>query len=135
LYTVTMLDHFQNPRNAGELPSPAVAVEVTNPACGDILRLSLSIEKAGVVETKIAEVRFKAKGCAPAIACGSMLTELIKGKTLREAARVSSADIVSGLGGLPPEGGHAAVLASDALKAALQQAREVLSREQAGSQQ
>jgi nitrogen fixation NifU-like protein len=123
LYTTTLLDHFQNPRNAGELPSPAVAVEVSNvevsnPACGDILRLSLSIEQA-----RIAEVRFKAKGCAPAIACGSLLTELIKGKTLDEAALVSPADIISGLGGLPPEGGHAALLASDALNAALQQAR------------
>jgi NifU-like protein involved in Fe-S cluster formation len=123
LYTTTLLDHFQNPRNAGELPSPAVAVEVSNPACGDILRLSLSIEQAGINEARIAGVRFKAKGCAPAIACGSLLTELIKGKTLDEAALVSPADIISGLGGLPPEGGHAALLASDALNAALQQAR------------
>ena len=129
MYTATLLDHFQNPRNAGELPPPAVAAEVTNPACGDILRLSLSIEQA-----KITEVRFKAKGCAPAIACGSLLTELIKGKTIGEAALVSADDIISGLGGLPPEGGHAALLASDALQAALQQAREVLSREQASQQ-
>lgn len=134
MYTPTLLDHFQNPRNAGELPSPAVAAEVTNPACGDILRLSLSIQQASIGEAKIAEVRFKAKGCAPAIACGSLLTELIKGKTLDEAALVSAADIISGLGGLPPEGGHAAVLASDALKAALQQARELSSREQASQQ-
>jgi NifU-like protein involved in Fe-S cluster formation len=123
LYNATLLDHFQNPRNAGELPSPAIAVEVSNPACGDILRLSLSIEQAGIDEAMIADVRFKAKGCAPAIACGSLLTELIKGKTLHEAARISPADIVSGLGGLPPEGNHAAVLASEALDAALQQAR------------
>ena len=122
LYTAALLDHFQSPRNAGELPSPAITVEVSNPACGDILRLSLSIAPIGVDGARIADVRFKAKGCAPAIACGSLLTELIKGKTLHEAARVSPADIVSGLGGLPPEGNHAAVLASEALDAALQQA-------------
>jgi NifU-like protein involved in Fe-S cluster formation len=135
LYSATLLDHFQNPRNAGELPAPAVAAEVTNPACGDILRLSLSIQhakiaKAKLGEAKIADVRFKAKGCAPAVACGSLLTELIKGRTLDEAALVSPADIISGLGGLPPEGGHAALLAIDALKAALQQARHAEERAQ-----
>ena len=124
MYSAVLLDHFQNPRNAGEFPPPAVAVEVSNPACGDILRLSLSIDHADTGEAKIADVRFKAKGCAPAIACGSMLTELIRGKTLRIAARVTAAEIISSLGGVPPEGSHAAVLASDALRAALSAAHQ-----------
>lgn len=135
MYNATLLDHFENPRNAGEIPSPSVDVEVTNPACGDILRLSLSIVPFGAADARIAEARFKARGCAPTIACGSMLTELIRGKTLEQAARTSLADIVSGLGGLPPESGHAAQLATDALQAALRQAREFLIRQQAGRQQ
>jgi nitrogen fixation protein NifU and related proteins len=117
VYSATLLDHFQNPRNAGELAPPAVTIEVTNPACGDILRLSLVI-----VGGRIGDVRFKAKGCVPSIACGSLLTELIKGKSPEEAARVSSAEIERAIGGLPPASGHAAVLAVDALKQALQAA-------------
>ena len=114
MYSATLLDHFHNPRNAGELPPPAVTVEVTNPACGDILRLSIMID-----EGRIRNVRFKAKGCVPTIACGSLLTEIVQGKSPEQAARVSSADIVTAIGGLPPASGHAAVLAIDALKQAL----------------
>ena len=114
MYSATLLDHFQNPRNAGELPAPAVTVEVTNPACGDIMRLSLMIE-----QERVSDVRFKTRGCVPAIACGSLLTELIKGKPLDEAGKVSASDIASGIGGLPPASGHAAVLAEDALRQAL----------------
>jgi len=114
-----MLDHFQNPRNAGELPAPAIVVEVSNPACGDILRLSVVLEQDRLQNFRLKDVRFKTRGCVAAIACGSLLTELIKGKSLEEAGRVSAADVAAGLGGLPPESGHAAVLAADALKAAL----------------
>jgi nitrogen fixation NifU-like protein len=114
MYSAILLDHFQNPRNAGELPPPALAVEVTNPVCGDILRLSLSVE-AG----RLAKVCFKAKGCVAAIACGSALTEMVQGKTLAEAASVSAVDVAAALGGLPPESGHAAALAEEALKKAL----------------
>ncbi len=114
MYSPTLLDHFQNPRNAGELPAPAVIVEVSNPACGDIMRLSLVIE-----QDRLKDVRFKTRGCVAAIACGSLLTELIKGKSLEEASRVSAADVAAGVGGLPPASGHAAILAQDALKAAL----------------
>ena len=112
-----MLDHFQNPRNAGELPPPAVTVEVTNPACGDILRLSVLVE-----EGRLREVRFKTSGCVASIACSSLLTELIQGKTLEEAKRTSAFQIAKGLGGLPPESGHASILAEDALKAVLKAA-------------
>ena len=112
MYSPAMLDHFQNPRNSGELPPPAVTVEVSNPACGDILRLSVRLEKG-----RLRDVRFKAKGCVAAIACGSLLTELIHGKTLEEAERASAFRIARRFGGLPPESGHASILAEDALKA------------------
>ena len=113
-----MLDHFQNPRNAGELPPPAVTVEVSNPACGDIMRLSVLVE-----EGRLQDVRFKTSGCVAAIACGSLLTELVHGKTLDEAKRTSAFDIATGLGGLPPESGHASILAEDALKAVFKAVR------------
>jgi len=113
-----MLDHFQNPRNAGELPPPAVTVEVSNPACGDIMRLSVL-----VVDGRLQNIRFKASGCVASIACGSLLTELIHGKTLEEAKRTSAFAIAKGLGGLPPESGHASILAEDALKAVLKAVR------------
>jgi nitrogen fixation protein NifU and related proteins len=109
-----MLDHFQNPRNAGELPPPAVTVEVSNPACGDIMRLSVRVE-----DGRLRDVRFKTRGCVASIACGSLLTEIIHGKTLEEVKRTSAFDIAKKLGGLPPESGHASILAEDALKAAL----------------
>ena len=114
MYSPTLLDHFQNPRNAGELPAPAIVVEVTNPVCGDIMRLWVALEQG-----RLRDVRFKTRGCVPAIACGSALTELIKGKSLEEAGRVSAAEVAAGVGGLPPASGHAAVLAEDALKAAI----------------
>ena len=114
MYSPAMLDHFQNPRNAGELPPPAVTVEVTNPACGDIMRLSVLVE-----EGRLRDVRFKTSGCVASIACGSLLTELIQGKTLEQAKRMSAFQIAQGLGGLPPESGHASMLAEEALKAVL----------------
>ena len=118
MYSATLLGHFQNPRNVGELPPPAIVVEVTNPACGDIMRLSLLIG-----DGNIAEVRFKTRGCTAAIACGSALTELAKGKSVEAAAQITSADVTSAVGGLPPASGHAAILATDALKQALKSAR------------
>ena len=114
MYSPTVLDHFQNPRNAGELPPPAVTVEVSNPACGDILRLSVLVEGG-----RFQDVRFKASGCVASIACGSVLTGLVHGKTLGEAGRVSAFAVAKTLGGLPPESGHASILAEDAIKAAL----------------
>ena len=118
MYSPAMLDHFQNPRNAGELPPPAVTIEVSNPACGDIMRLS-----ARVKEGRMQDVRFKTKGCVAAIACGSLLTELIHERTLEEAERTSAFQIARKLGGLPPESGHASILAEDALKALLKAVR------------
>ena len=112
-----MLDHFQNPRNTGELPPPSVTVKVNNPACGDVMQLSMQ-----VTEGAIAAVRFKTRGCVASIACGSMLTTMIQGKAAADVARLKPFDLASRIGGLPPESGHASVLAIDALKAALKAA-------------
>jgi nitrogen fixation NifU-like protein len=117
MYSSQVLDHFQNPRNAGELPNPDVRVRLENPACGDILELTAKVEE-GVVK----EIRFRAKGCVPAMACGSVLTEMVSGKTLREAAGVDRQELVRELGGLPEASGHAGHLAVDALKALLAKA-------------
>jgi len=118
MYSAQLLDHFQNPRNAGEIAGADATVEIENPACGDILRLTL---KAGA--GLIAEARFKAKGCVAAIACGSALTELIVGKTLNEARKLRREDVITAVGGLPQASTHAAQLALDALSAALSQIR------------
>ncbi|MBI4441846.1 MAG: iron-sulfur cluster assembly scaffold protein [Acidobacteria bacterium] len=117
MYSAAVLDHFQNPRNVGELPPPAVSVEVSNPVCGDILRLSALVEQG-----KFQQVRFKTRGCVASIACASLLTELVQGKSLEEAARLTSGDVASALGGLPPASGHAAVLAIESLQAVLSKA-------------
>ena len=114
MYSSKLLDHFQNPRNAGEVANPDAAAEIENPVCGDVLRLTLRIE-AG----RIAEIRFRAKGCVPAMACGSALTELVAGKTLAEAKSSKRDHLVSAVGGLPQASAHAAQLALDALAEAL----------------
>ena len=117
MYSSQVLDHFQEPRNAGEVPNPDVRVRLENPACGDILELTAKVED-GVVK----EIRFRAKGCVPAIACGSLLTEMVAGKTLPEATRVNRQELVREIGGLPEASGHAGHLAVDALKALLAKA-------------
>jgi len=114
MYSARLLDHFQNPRNAGEISRPDATAEVENPACGDVLRLTLKIE-AG----RIAEIRFKAKGCVPSMACGSAMTELVAGKTLGEARNLQRDELTAAVGGLPQASTHAVQLALDALAAAL----------------
>lgn len=111
MYPERLLDHFQNPRNVGELPPPAVTVEVSNPACGDILRLSVRFE-AG----RIAESRYKVRGCTASIAAGSALTEWLSGKTREELSSFTPAMIDSAVGGLPAASKHAAILCADAVK-------------------
>jgi nitrogen fixation NifU-like protein len=117
MYSARLLDHFQNPRNAGELPPPAVTIEVSNPACGDILRLSARLDAEG----RIAETRFKTRGCTASIAAGSALTEWLLGKTPREGAAIRAGDVEDTLGGLEPESKHAAVLCVDAARALARQ--------------
>lgn len=112
MYSERLLDHFQNPRNAGELAAPTVTVEVTNPACGDILRLSVRVE-----EGRVAEIRYKTRGCTASIASGSALTELVEGKSRAELERLRAADVEAAVDGLIPESKHAAVLCIDAVRA------------------
>src|SRR5664280_1884985 len=111
MYSPRLLEHFQNPRNVGELAPPAVTVEVSNPACGDILRLSARFEADVAVE-----VRYKVRGCTASIAAGSALTEWMAGKTRGELAAFDTALIDDAVGGLPAASRHAAVLCADGLK-------------------
>lgn len=114
MYSAELLDHFQNPRNVGDVADADASVEIENPVCGDVIRLSLKLQ-AG----RITEIRFKAKGCVPAMACSSALTELAQGKTVAEARLLKRDDVVKAVGSLPNASTHAAQLALDALSAAL----------------
>jgi nitrogen fixation protein NifU and related proteins len=114
MYSARLLDYFQHPRNAGEVANPDAAVEVENPACGDILRLTIKVQGG-----RIAEIRFRAKGCVPAMACGSALTELVKGRTLQEARELRRQELVEAVESLPEASSHASHLAMDALAALL----------------
>jgi nitrogen fixation protein NifU and related proteins len=112
MFNDVVLDHFAKPRNAGDLPDATATVEVTNPVCGDIMRLSVRVE-----DGRIAGARFKTQGCVAAIAASSMLTELLQGKTSVEARGITPQQISEALGGLPPASFHAAQLCSDAAAA------------------
>jgi nitrogen fixation NifU-like protein len=114
VYSSQVLDHFEHPRNSGVLDRSDASVQLENPVCGDVLRLS-----ARIVEGRISEIKFLAKGCVPAIACGSALTEMVQGKTLREGMAASTEGLLQILGGLPPASMHASSLAMDALTALL----------------
>ena len=114
MYSERLLDHFKNPRHVGELEPPAVTVEVTNPVCGDILRLSVRFDDGSVTG-----VRYKARGCTASIAAGSALTERMMGKTREELTALTPAIVEEAVGGLSAESKHAAVLCIEGLKAAL----------------
>jgi nitrogen fixation protein NifU and related proteins len=114
MYSAAVLDHFKNSRNAGDLPGATATVEVSNPVCGDILRLAVRVERG-----RIADARFKTQGCVTAIACSSVLTEIILGKSFDEARRITPSQISDALGGLPPATMHGAQLACDALESVL----------------
>ncbi len=114
VYSAELLDHFQNPRNAGKIEAPDRTARLENPACGDILELTLKLEGK-----RIADIRFRAKGCVPAMACGSAITELAKGKNIDQARQLSRGELVKKVGGLPPASAHASHLAIDALAALL----------------
>ena len=111
MHSERLLDHFQNPRNPGELAPPAVKVDVTNPACGDMLRLSARFE-----DGRVAEVRFLTRGCTAAIAASSALTEWMTGKTRGELALLAPEIIEGAVGGLEPASKHAAVLCVDGVR-------------------
>jgi nitrogen fixation NifU-like protein len=114
MYSQRLLDHFQNPRNVGRLEAPAVTVEVSNPACGDILRLAVQFENGVAVAA-----RYQVRGCTASIAAGSALTEYIIGKTRAQLTSLKAGEIEAALDGLAPESKHAAVLCADGVKAML----------------
>ena len=114
MYSPQLLDHFQNPRNAGDIADADGTAEIENPVCGDIIRLTLKVHG-----DQITDVRFKAKGCVPAMAGGSALTELVRYKTAREARQLRRDDVIAAVGGLPQASTHAAQLAIDVLQTAL----------------
>lgn len=115
-YSLTFADHLQNPRNVGEVHDATTIGEEINPICGDRMRLSLRI-----VSGKIQEARFLAYGCPPTLVCGSVLTELVQGKTVDEAMQITRKELVDALGGLPSRKHHAAALAIETLRSTLDQ--------------
>ena len=116
MYSARLLDHFENPRNAGDVSHADATAEIENPACGDRLRLSLKVTPGGLID-----IGFKAKGCVPTMACASAMTEMVAGKTLDDARRLQREELIAAVGGLPQASTHAAQLALDALSAALRQ--------------
>lgn len=114
-YSERVMDHFANPRNVGELPEANGVGEVGNSKCGDIMRMYIKVDDHNV----ITDVTFKTFGCGPAIATSSMATELIKGKTVDEALKLTNRAVMEALDGLPPVKVHCSVLAEQAIKAAV----------------
>ena len=112
MHSELLLEHFRNPRNVGQLQPPAVTVDVSNPACGDLLRLSARFE-----EGRVAEARFQVRGCTASIAAGSALSEWMTGKTRVQLRELTAEIIEKALGGLEPASKHAAVLCVDGAKA------------------
>ena len=113
-YSTRFKDHLAHPRNAGELPDANAIADEQNPVCGDRLRLSLVVKN-----DRIEIARYLAYGCPPTLVCGSVLTELITGKSVEEVRGMTKSDLVEGVGGLPSRKHHAAALAIETLNAAL----------------
>ena len=112
MFNETILEHFRTPHNAGDLLDATALVEVTNPVCGDVLRLAVRVE-----DGRITAARFKTQGCVAAIASSSVLTDLLLGKSAAEARKITSQEVSTALGGLPPATFHAAQLCGDAVAA------------------
>lgn len=113
-YSKKVMEHFRNPRNVGEIPDADGIGNVGNPICGDIMRLYIKVKDNVIVDAK-----FKTYGCGAAIATSSMVTELVKGKTVDESLRISNRAVAEALGGLPPIKMHCSLLAEEALKSAI----------------
>ena len=115
MYSEKVMDHFENPRNVGEIENPSGVGTVGNAKCGDIMRIYLDIDDNGIIN----DVKFKTFGCGAAVATSSMATELIKGKTVQEAMQVTNKAVCEALDGLPPVKVHCSLLAEEAIHAAL----------------
>lgn len=113
-YNEKVIEHYSNPRNVGEIPDASGVGEVGNPVCGDIMKMYLKIENEIIID-----VKFKTFGCGAAIATSSVSTELIKGKTVEDALKLTNKEVVNELGGLPPVKLHCSVLAEEAIKSAI----------------
>ncbi|HKN22177.1 MAG TPA: iron-sulfur cluster assembly scaffold protein [Terracidiphilus sp.] len=116
MYSAEVLDHFEHPRNAGTIADADASARIENPACGDILELTIKIAGG-----QIAEIQFRAKGCVAAMACGSALTDLVRGKSIDEARKLTREELLHAVGRLPQASSHASLLAMDTLQAVLQQ--------------
>lgn len=114
MYTEKVIDHFTNPRNVGEIEEADGIGQVGNPKCGDIMRISLSVE-----DNIIKDIKFKTFGCGAAVATSSIATEMVKGKTLEEAMQITNAAVAEALGGLPETKMHCSNLAADAIREAI----------------
>ena len=114
VYGEKVMEHFRNPRNVGEMENPDVTGHVGNPVCGDIMELYIKVK-----DNVITDAKFKTFGCGAAIATSSMVTELVKGKTIEEALKISNRVVAEALGGLPSVKMHCSVLAEEALKSAI----------------
>lgn len=118
-YSEKVIDHYQNPRNVGKIEDADGTGVVGNPVCGDMMMITIRVR-----DERIEDIKFKTFGCAAAIATTSMVTELVKGKTLEEALQVTNRDVAEALGGLPPIKIHCSLLAEEAIKAAIEDYRE-----------
>lgn len=114
-YNDLVLDHFRNPRNMGNMENPTAEASIGNPACGDVMKIMLKVK-----DGKIEDIKFLTMGCAAAIATSSMATELVKGKPIEEAKKITNTDVASALGELPPIKIHCSNLAADAIRAAIE---------------
>jgi len=119
VYSEQVMEHFRNPRNVGEIENADGVGKVGNPVCGDIMELSIKVK-----DGRIDDAKFRTFGCGAAIATSSMVTELVKGKTIEEALEVSNKAVVEALGGLPPVKMHCSVLAEQALRSAIEDYRK-----------
>lgn len=123
MYSKKVMDHFQNPRNVGEIEDASGVGEKGNPTCGDIMKMYIKVGKRDGKEV-IEDIKFQTFGCGAAVATSSMITEMVKGKTLEEAEKITNAQVAEALGGLPPIKMHCSNLAANALQDAIEDYRK-----------
>ena len=119
MYSEKLMDHFTNPRNVGEIPDADGVGEEGNPTCGDVMKITIKVK-----DGRIEDAKFRTFGCGAAIAVSSMVTEMVKGKTLEEAMTITKEAVADALGGLPPQKMHCSNLGADALRLAIEDYRK-----------